>query len=75
MISLLVTIIDMAYTSKIKLSHYATAILITTLFLSIIGITLLVIKDWCNAYIALVDFSAALTILILLLKKLNKFKV
>ena len=72
MILLLVSIMNMAYTFKIRLPHYAHAILMMLLLFTIIGVILLVVKGWCNAFIALIDMSAAFVTLILLLKKLNK---
>lgn len=72
MILLLATIINIAYTFKIRLPTYAIAILMIIMLSTIIGVVLLVIKGFCNAFIALIDMFAALIILILLLKRLNK---
>lgn len=72
MILLLATIINMAYTFEIRLPTYAIAILMIIMLSTIIGVVLLVIKGFCDAFIALVDMFTALTVLILLLKRLNK---
>lgn len=75
MILLLATIINMAYTFKIRLPTYAIAILMIIMLSTIIGVVLLVIKGFCDAFIALVDMFTALTVLILLLKRLDKSEI
>ena len=71
LILLLVTIVNMVYTSRVKLAHGAALFLVFITLCAIIGIVLLVIKGWCNAFIALVDISAALASVILAAERMK----
>lgn len=71
LILLLVTIINMVHTSRVKLAHSAAVFLVFITLCTIIGIVLLVIKGWCDAFIALVDISAALASVILAAERMK----
>lgn len=67
MISLFSTILGLSYESKIHLSRCVVWIIGTSLIATIIIIAFLVVTGLCNAMVAVLDLSAAITIIILLL--------
>lgn len=71
MILLLATMVNMAYAPRSGPPRRAAAPA-ALLLSAIIGVDLLVLKGWCDALLALIDLSAALVTLALLLKRLNK---
>ena len=73
MVSLLATLLKLSYTSKINMPQGARHMVAGGLFFAVVVVITLVLLNLCNALIAILDLSAALTILILLAKQ-NDFK-
>lgn len=69
MISFFSTILGLSYVSKIHLSERMMRLTGIALVTTIIAVTFLVIYGLCNAMIAVLDLSAAITIITLLLLK------
>ena len=74
MISLLATILDLSYTSKIKLPTSVVRFVEAGLFLISVTIGYLTLEGLCDALIAILDLSAALTIMIFLAMKQKRVK-
>lgn len=69
MVSLLVTVLELAYASKIPLSKRAVALVNVILIVLILSIVLFVLNDLCSKIIVILDLSSALCILILTVSK------
>jgi len=63
MISLLSTILELSYTSKIKIPKWLDFFIITALFLFIVLITYLALNSLSIAFFAIIDLSVTLCIL------------
>lgn len=69
MISLFATILGLSYESKIRLSKPLLRLTETALVIMIIGVSILVLYGLCNPMVAVLDLSAAMTTMSLLLLK------
>ena len=69
MISLFSTILGLSYESKIHLSRHAMWVVGISLISTIIAVAALVFTGLCNAMVAVLDLSAAITIITILLIK------